>query len=85
MLARIGLNHEPHSINRQAGAIARDSAGRLVHALMLDIVDGRIHTIRMVNNPDKLAHLGPVSNAWAVRDDPVDGGLWYEAPRFAGL
>lgn len=69
VLARIGLTHEPHPINGQAGAIARDSAGRVVHALMLDILDGQIQTIRTVSNPDKLAHLGPVSNAWAVREN----------------
>ena len=32
----------------------------------LDIQDGRITTIRAILNPDKLAHLGPVADAWAV-------------------
>jgi RNA polymerase sigma-70 factor (ECF subfamily) len=30
------------------------------------VLDGRIQTIRAVINPDKLAHLGPVADAWAV-------------------
>jgi len=34
--------------------------------LALDILDGRIQTIRAVINPDKLGHLGPVADAWAV-------------------
>jgi RNA polymerase sigma-70 factor (ECF subfamily) len=32
----------------------------------LDILDGRIQAIRTVLNPDKLAHVGPVADAWAV-------------------
>jgi RNA polymerase sigma-70 factor (ECF subfamily) len=32
----------------------------------LDVLDGQIQTIRSVINPDKLRHVGPVANAWAV-------------------
>ena len=34
--------------------------------MTLDVLDGRIQTIRAVINPDKLGHLGPVADAWAV-------------------
>jgi RNA polymerase sigma-70 factor (ECF subfamily) len=34
--------------------------------LTLDVLDGRIQTIRAVLNPDKLMHLGPVADAWAI-------------------
>jgi RNA polymerase sigma-70 factor (ECF subfamily) len=34
--------------------------------LMLDVLGGRIQTIRFVVNPDKLGHLGPVADAWAA-------------------
>ena len=34
--------------------------------MALDILDGQIHTIRSVINPDKLGHLGTVADAWAV-------------------
>jgi RNA polymerase sigma-70 factor, ECF subfamily len=34
--------------------------------LALDVAEGRIQTIRAVLNPDKLRHLGPVADAWAV-------------------
>jgi RNA polymerase sigma-70 factor (ECF subfamily) len=34
--------------------------------LALDILDGQIQTIRTVINPDKLAHVGPVGDSWAV-------------------
>ena len=32
----------------------------------LDVLDGRIQAIRTVLNPDKLGHVGPVADAWAV-------------------
>jgi RNA polymerase sigma-70 factor (ECF subfamily) len=31
----------------------------------LDVLGGRIQTIRSVANPDKLAHVGPVADGWA--------------------
>jgi RNA polymerase sigma-70 factor, ECF subfamily len=30
------------------------------------VLGGRIQTIRAVVNPDKLGHLGPVADAWAI-------------------
>jgi RNA polymerase sigma-70 factor (ECF subfamily) len=63
---RIGGVIEPHAVNGQPGAIFRDRDGKVVNALILDIRDGRIQTIRSVINPDKLAHVGPVADAWAV-------------------
>ena len=32
----------------------------------LDVLDGHIQAIRAVLNPDKLGHVGPVADAWAV-------------------
>lgn len=63
---RIGGVVEPCSVNGQPGAIFRDRGGKVVNTLVLDIVDGKIQTIRSVINPDKLRHLGPVADAWAV-------------------
>jgi RNA polymerase sigma-70 factor (ECF subfamily) len=37
-----------------------------VAVLSLDILDGRIQAIRSVINPDKLHHVGPVADAYAV-------------------
>jgi RNA polymerase sigma-70 factor (ECF subfamily) len=34
--------------------------------LTLDVLGGRIQTIRAVANPDKLGHVGPVADAWAI-------------------
>ena len=33
---------------------------------LLDVLGGRIQTIRSVVNPDKLGHVGPVADAWAI-------------------
>ncbi len=43
-------------------ALAEDEARRL----RLDILGGQVQTIRSVSNPDKLGHVGPVADAWAV-------------------
>ncbi|MFJ9021058.1 RNA polymerase sigma-70 factor [Streptomyces sp. NPDC102259] len=66
LVARIDVTFEPREINGQPGAIFRDRDGRVLHTLALDVLDGRIQAIRLVINPDKLGHLGPVADAWAV-------------------
>jgi RNA polymerase sigma-70 factor (ECF subfamily) len=71
-LARIGVVVEPHEVNGQPGAIVRDRDGRVVYALALDILDGRVQTIRAVGNPDKLGHVGPVADAWALAREVKD-------------
>jgi RNA polymerase sigma-70 factor (ECF subfamily) len=65
-LLRIGVVVEPHELNGEPGAILRDRDGKVVQTLALDVIEGRVQTIRSVLNPDKLAHLGPVADAWAV-------------------
>ncbi|MEU8385800.1 RNA polymerase sigma-70 factor [Streptosporangium sp. NPDC048865] len=65
-MARAGVTFEPHDINGQPGAIFRDRDGGVLHTLALDVLDGRIQAIRLVINPDKLGHVGPVADAWAV-------------------
>ncbi|MEV6836571.1 RNA polymerase sigma-70 factor [Streptomyces sp. NPDC051133] len=65
-LFRIGVSLEPHEVNGQPGAILRDRDGRVLHTLALDVLDGRIQAVRTVVNPDKLGHIGPVADAWAV-------------------
>jgi RNA polymerase sigma-70 factor (ECF subfamily) len=66
VLARVHASVEPHEVNGQPGAILRDRDGKLVGTLTLDVLDGRIQAIRSVVNPDKLEHLGPVADAWAI-------------------
>jgi RNA polymerase sigma-70 factor, ECF subfamily len=63
---RIGGVVEPQEVNGQPGAILRDRDGKVINTWALDILEGQIQTIRAVINPDKLGHLGPVADAWAV-------------------
>lgn len=44
-------------VNGQPGAIAHDPLGRTVAVISLDIVDGKVHAVRGVANPDKLEHI----------------------------
>jgi RNA polymerase sigma-70 factor, ECF subfamily len=66
VLLRIDARVEPHEVNGQPGAILRDRDGNVVATLTLDVLGGRIQAIRAVINPDKLGHLGPVADAWAL-------------------
>ena len=63
---RIGGQLEPHEVNGHPGAIFRDRDYKVLNTWTLDVLDGRIQTIRTVLNPDKLGHVGPVADAWAV-------------------
>ncbi|GAA2480124.1 RNA polymerase sigma-70 factor [Streptomyces longisporus] len=65
-LIRVDVTFELHEVNGQPGAIFRDRDGRILQTMALDVLDGRIQTVRAVLNPDKLGHLGPVGDAWAV-------------------
>jgi RNA polymerase sigma-70 factor (ECF subfamily) len=66
VLARIDARMEPREMNGQPGAILRDRDGKVGGTLTLDVLGGRIQTIRAVVNPDKLGHIGPVADAWAM-------------------
>jgi RNA polymerase sigma-70 factor (ECF subfamily) len=57
---------EPHEVNGRPGAIFRARDGKVINTWALDILDGRVQTIRAVLNPDKLGHVGPVADAGAV-------------------
>jgi RNA polymerase sigma-70 factor (ECF subfamily) len=65
-LVRIEVRLEPREVNGQPGAIFRDRDGKILNTMALEVLDGQIQTIRSVQNPDKLRHLGPVADAWAV-------------------
>ncbi|MGW7068692.1 RNA polymerase sigma-70 factor [Streptomyces sp. NPDC054855] len=71
-LALIDVTWQPVVLNGQPGAIFRDRDGKVLTAMVLDIVGGQIQTIRSVTNPDKLEHLGPVADAWAISREVND-------------
>jgi RNA polymerase sigma-70 factor (ECF subfamily) len=66
VLAKIDARVEPRELNGQPGAIFRDRDNKVLNTWTVDVLDGRIQTIRSVQNPDKLGHLGPVADAWAL-------------------
>jgi RNA polymerase sigma-70 factor (ECF subfamily) len=66
LLGKIDAIVEPREVNGQPGAVLRDRDDKVVGTLTLEVLGGRIQTIRAVVNPDKLTHLGPVADAWAV-------------------
>lgn len=49
-------------INGGPGALLLDAQQRLIGVFALEIADGRITSISLIVNPDKLAHLGPVAD-----------------------
>jgi RNA polymerase sigma-70 factor (ECF subfamily) len=65
VLAKIDTTVEPREVNGQPGAVVRDHDGKVLGTMSLDVLGGRIQTIRSVANPDKLGHVGPVADAWA--------------------
>ena len=66
-LTRIpGANMHPVYVNGQPGAVTRDADGQIISVLAFDISEGQIHRIDGIVNPDKLRHLGPVADAWAL-------------------
>jgi RNA polymerase sigma factor (sigma-70 family) len=65
----LGATLEAAWVNGQPGLLARDAEGGLIAVVALDVLDGQVQAIRAVANPDKLRHLGPVSQAWHLRQD----------------
>jgi RNA polymerase sigma factor (sigma-70 family) len=69
----IGASLRPAWINGQPGAVTYDAAGRVVSVFALDVADGQVQAIRSVVNPDKLGHLGPVSDVALLRGHDQPG------------
>jgi RNA polymerase sigma-70 factor (ECF subfamily) len=61
-----GFALQPAEINGQPGAIALDGDGRVISALALEIDGGQIRALHSIVNPDKLGHLGPLSDLGAL-------------------
>ena len=59
---KMGASIVPRWVNGQPGAITYDAAGRVLNVFALDIADGLVQAVRSVVNPDKLRHLGVVSD-----------------------
>ena len=57
-----GLTVEPVLVNGQPGYRSLAPDGRLVNVVSFDVEGGAVQRIHSIVNPDKLAHLGPVSD-----------------------
>ena len=49
-------------VNGQPGAVMHDSEDHVASVIELNVSGGQVQTIRVVANPDKLGHVGPVSD-----------------------
>jgi RNA polymerase sigma factor (sigma-70 family) len=59
----MGASLRPAWINGQPGAVTYDAEGLVVSVLALEVADGQVVALQGVVNPDKLGHLGPVSDS----------------------
>jgi RNA polymerase sigma-70 factor (TIGR02957 family) len=80
-LVRVGVTMEVREVNAQPGAVFRDRDGGVLLTLALEVLDGRVQAIRSVSNPDKLGHVGPVADAWAVAREVKQARLGPAAPQ----
>jgi RNA polymerase sigma-70 factor (TIGR02957 family) len=71
---KLGIRLELAWVNGQPGAVTYDTEGRVVNVFALDIADGLVQAIRSVVNPDKLHHLGPVSDVARRGTPPPPAG-----------
>jgi RNA polymerase sigma-70 factor, ECF subfamily len=62
----LGVTSRRTEINGQPGTMFLDRSGRLISVMTIDVVDGRVQTVRSVVNPDKLRHLGPPADLRAL-------------------
>jgi SnoaL-like domain len=61
-------------VNGQPGAVMYDAEGRVFAVMELDVADGVVQAIRGVVNPDKLGHVGPVSDVARLPPQHREGG-----------
>jgi RNA polymerase sigma-70 factor (ECF subfamily) len=72
---KMGAYAVPAWVNGQPGAVTYDTQGRVINVFALDIADGVVQALRSVVNPDKLHHLGLVSDeALKVRPEDLPPG-----------
>lgn len=70
---RLGVTVEAVLVNGGPGIITYDPDGKIISVFSLDVLDGLIRTVHGIVNPDKLHHLGDVSDmARLRRQDPDD-------------
>jgi RNA polymerase sigma-70 factor (ECF subfamily) len=64
---QLGASLRPIWVIARSGLLACDADGDLIAVIAFDVLDGLVQAIRVVANPEKLRHLGPVSRTWHLR------------------
>ena len=64
---QLGASLRTSWVNGQPGVLACDADGDLIAVIAFDVLDGQVLAIRVVANPEKLQHIGPVSRTWHLR------------------
>ena len=64
---QLGASLSAAWVNGQPGVLAHDTDGGLIAVIAFDMLDGQIQAIRVVANPEKLGHIGPISRSWHLR------------------
>jgi RNA polymerase sigma-70 factor (ECF subfamily) len=65
-IAEFGLRVERHEVNGEPGAVLRTPDGRITNVIAVEVAGDEVVAVRSVINPDKLRHLGPVADVWAL-------------------
>ena len=61
-----GFTLRREDVNGQPGALLFDLEDRLISVMILDVADGQIQAVSSIVNPDKLRHLGPLTDLGAL-------------------
>ncbi len=70
---RLGITFEPVLVNGGPGIITHDKQDKVVSVLSFEVLDDVVQTVRGVVNPDKLQHLGAVSDVLRIRRGQARG------------
>jgi RNA polymerase sigma-70 factor (TIGR02957 family) len=69
---RLRVTAQAALVNAGPGIITYDPQGKIISVLSLEVLDGVVQTVRGIVNPDKLQHLGPVSEIARIRHHDTD-------------
>jgi RNA polymerase sigma-70 factor, ECF subfamily len=65
---RLAMGARTVLVNGQPGVMSLDADGKVIAVMAFDVLDGQVHAIRSMVNPDKLRHLGETSEAFLRGD-----------------
>jgi RNA polymerase sigma-70 factor, ECF subfamily len=66
---QLGITFEPVLVNGGPGLLTHDGQGKIVSVLSIEVLNGVVQTVRGITNPNKLQHLGAVSDLLRIRQD----------------